>query len=293
MPTAKSTMILISGIAGLVVSLYGLYSAIFRSSPIWYSFFTVGSFLFFAPVSYWLRNDSFLHSVLRRPWLLGLLYLVFLGVTVLVEFYGRHVGNFWTYPSFDPAELILHVYLIGYPFALLSVIPLFEIVEHLISSGISRSSRPTTRRPPQTLYRLLFVGAAVVFVSSLASAYVVDHWTAELHFMAMIAAMFGLDLARNLVHQRSFLERILSGDYRYAIILPLASWVAAFLHEVPNTFANEWIYHNVPFTDRRILGVNALVFIAGWIFLTVVPVTIFRLFDASGRQANSRQKYRP
>jgi hypothetical protein len=285
MPKAKSMIILISGIVGLFVSLYGLYSAIFRSSQIWYSFFTVGSFLFFASVSYWLRKDSSLNSVLRKAWLLGLLYLVFLGITVLVEFYGRFVGSFWTYPYFDQGELILHVYLLGYPFAFLSVIPLFEIVEHLILSGISGPSKPAALRPPQTLYRLLCAGSAVIFVSSLVTAYFVEHWTAEFNFMAMIAGALGLDLVRTLVHQRSFIERILSGDYRYAIIVPLASWVAAFLHEVPNTFANEWIYHNVPFTDRRIFGVNAIVFIVGWLFLTVVPVTIFRLLDDASSPA--------
>ena len=286
MAKAKSTMILISGIVGLFVGMYGLYSAIFRSSPIWYSFFTVGSFLLFAPVSYRLRKDSLLHSVLRKPWLLGLLYLAFLSITALVEFYGRYAGNFWTYPYFDRGELILHVYLLGYPFAFLSVIPLFEIVEHLISSGISGFPKTALLRPSPILYRLLFVSSLLVCLSSLALAYFGSPWTAELNFMAMMAGTLGMDLVRAIVHQKSFLERLLSGDYRYAIIVPLASWIAAFLHEVPNTFAHEWIYHNVPFTDRRVFGVNVVVFIAGWLFLTVIPVTIFRLLDdASGRHA--------
>lgn len=279
-------LIVTSGIVGLFVGLYGLYSAIFRSSPTWYSFFTVGSLLFFAPLSYWLRKDSFLNSVLRKPWLLSLLYLAFLGITVLVEFYGRYVGNFWTYPYFDQSELILHVYLIGYPFALLSVIPLFEIVEHLISLCISSSHKTAALRPSLILYRLLFAASVLICLSSLSIAYFGGPWTAELNFMAMIAAALALDLVQTLVHQRSFFERVLSGDYRYLIIVPLASWIAAFLHEVPNTFANEWIYHNVPFTDRRVFGVNAVVFIAGWLFLTVVPIKIFRLFDeTSGRHA--------
>lgn len=277
-------MILISGIVGLVVSIYALYSAILLSSPTWYSFFTVGSFLFFAPVSYWLRKDSFLHSVLRKPSLLGFLYLAFVGIAVLVEFYGRNLGNLWGYPYFDQDELILHVYLLGYPFAALSVIPLFEIVEHLICSGISSPSKLAAPRPHLLLYRLLFAASVLIFLFSLARAYFGGPWAAELNFMAMIAGTLGMDLVRTFVHQRSFFERILSGDYRYAIIVPLASWVAAFLHEVPNTFASEWIYHNVPFTDRRIFGVNAVVFIAGWLFLTIIPVTIFRLLDnVSGR----------
>lgn len=285
-PIATNPLIMISGVVGLFLSLYGLYFAIFLANPIWYSYFTVGSFLCFTPVSYWHRKDSLLHSILRRPWLLGLLYVAFLGITVLVEFYGHYVGNFWTYPHFDQGDLILHVYLLGYPFAFLSVIPLFEIVEDLTVSGISMSSRRNVLQPPQILYRLMFAGSALVCVSALASAYLVERWTAELNFMAMIAGALALDLVRALVQQRSFIERVFSGDYRYAIIVPLASWIAAFLHEVPNTFAHEWIYHNVPFTDQQFFGVNAVVFTAGWLFLTAVPVTIFRLFeDACGRHA--------
>lgn len=286
MPKTKSMMISVSGIVGLFMSTYALYSAIFHSSRTWYSFFTVGSFLLFASVSYRLRKDSFLHSVLRTPLLLSLLYLAFVGIAVLVEFYGRNLSDLWSYPHFDPGELILHVYLLGYPFAFLSVIPLFEIVEHLISSGISSFPKPAALRPSPILHGLLFAVSVLVCLSSLAIASFGGPWTAELNFMAMIAATLALDLVQTFVHQRSFLERVVSGDYRYAIIVPLAAWVAAFLHEVPNTFAGEWIYHNVPFTGKRVFGVNAVVFFAGWLFLTIIPVTIFRLIDhISGKSA--------
>ncbi|OGK37750.1 hypothetical protein A3B02_00495 [Candidatus Roizmanbacteria bacterium RIFCSPLOWO2_01_FULL_42_14] len=48
--------------------------------------------------------------------------------------------------------------------------------------------------------------------------------------------------------------------------------VNAFVHEIPNTYAGEWIY-TIPFITSEIFGVNIVV-ILGWSLLLKIPFTI-------------------
>jgi hypothetical protein len=49
--------------------------------------------------------------------------------------------------------------------------------------------------------------------------------------------------------------------------------VNAFTHEVPNTFAWEWRYQNIPFTSLEILDVNVIILTIGWSYLTILGIS--------------------
>lgn len=102
------------GIIGLLLALYGIISAIFYSNVTWYSYFTIGSTFFLAYLNSKIKNKSiFEKSKIQIAKTYGL-YLI---ITILIEIVGRFLLHLWIYPSFNIAEQIIHVFLIGYPFA--------------------------------------------------------------------------------------------------------------------------------------------------------------------------------
>ncbi|RLE46731.1 hypothetical protein DRJ25_03750 [Candidatus Woesearchaeota archaeon] len=55
-----------------------------------------------------------------------------------------------------------------------------------------------------------------------------------------------------------------------ALAIGITSLINAFLHEVPNTFAHNWIY-TIPYIKLEILQINIVV-IVGWVILILLPV---------------------
>ena len=51
--------------------------------------------------------------------------------------------------------------------------------------------------------------------------------------------------------------------------------INAFVHEIPNTFAHEWVY-TIPGISYEIFGINIVV-IAGWSILVAVPFLVRRI----------------
>lgn len=66
--------------------------------------------------------------------------------------------------------------------------------------------------------------------------------------------------------------------------------VSGLIHEVPNTFSNEWVYQNIPFVSLEIWDVNILVLTAGWIYLTLVSIIGYGL--VVGGKENLLDKFR-
>jgi hypothetical protein len=52
----------------------------------------------------------------------------------------------------------------------------------------------------------------------------------------------------------------------------------ALVHELPNTYAWEWRYENLPFTSMTIFGVPLVILTVGWTYLTMLAISGNELF---------------
>jgi|APSaa5957512622_1039677.scaffolds.fasta_scaffold52954_1 hypothetical protein len=75
------------------------------------------------------------------------------------------------------------------------------------------------------------------------------------------------------IHESFKLIKIKVGLLPLAMIL--TTLINAFVHEIPNTFAHEWVY-NIPYFTLEILQINVIV-IVGWIILISVPLITKRI----------------
>lgn len=55
-------------------------------------------------------------------------------LTILIEIIGRFILNLWNYPSFNLTDKIIHVFLIGYPFAFFSIHESIKLIRKKIKS---------------------------------------------------------------------------------------------------------------------------------------------------------------
>jgi hypothetical protein len=182
------------GIIGLFLAIYGIASAILYSNVTWYSYFVVGVTFFFAWINQILKNDSLFEK--SKIYLLKT-YGLYLFFTILIEIIGRFILNFWNYPSFNLTDKVIHVFLIGYPFAFFSIYESFKLIRKKVPS--------------------------------------------------------------------------------LTVTIILATLINAFVHELPNIFAWEWVY-TIPYITFEILQIN-IVIIVGWFVLITVPLITKRLLE--------------
>jgi len=179
----------IVGIIGLILAVYGVVSAILYSNVTGYSYFVIGGTFFLTWINQILKNDSLLEK--SKVYLLKTygLYLLF---TILIEIVGRFILNFWHYPSFNFTDKVIHVFLIGYPFAFFFIHESLKLIRKKVPS--------------------------------------------------------------------------------LAVTIILATLINAFIHEIPNIFAEEWIY-TIPYVTFEILQINIVIIISWFILITIPLIT--------------------
>lgn len=180
------------GIIGLLLAIYGVASAIWYSNVTWYSYLVIGITFFLAWINKILKNESLFEK--SKIYLLKT-YGVYLFFTILIEIIGRFILNLWNYPSFNLTDKVIHVFLIGYPFAFFSIHESLKLIRKKVPS--------------------------------------------------------------------------------LPVTIILATLINAFVHEIPNTFAWQWVY-TIPYVTIEILQINIIVII-GWFILIVIPLITKRI----------------
>lgn len=270
-------------VSGFFLSCYGIYSAIQYSNIYWYSYFVLGSFFFFDYLDFKLKNTSTLRRLFTGEKTIFFIYMSYIVITlVLDKIYGLWIANNWIFPHFNFLEDVIHVIIIGYPFAFFSVYEMFMVFDTLISRipVIKKTNRYVNSRSNFKSKSCLFllILSATFLIFPILNFYINNNaYANKIVFFAALMNIFLFDYINYLISKNSILFNILSGNYKLIISLFITIVVAAFLHEVPNTFALEWVYQNIPFTQFKILDVNILVLTFGWIFLVIVPITLYRL----------------
>ncbi|MBI2672185.1 hypothetical protein HYX16_04590 [Candidatus Woesearchaeota archaeon] len=185
----------IFGVLSLIITGYGLISAVLLKSPYWYSFFVLGGTFLLGYVNYYKKNKTIFYNLLKKKKRIIKIYFIYLILAVIIDLLGRFLFNFWNYPSYDLFDYILNVLVVGYPFA------------------------------------FFFVYETYIFI--------IKEIKSEIHPIVLTIILNGL------------------------------------LHEIPNTFAWEWVY-TFPFFALEIFKVPVIVLTLGWFILVYIPVIVER-----------------
>jgi len=116
----QEEIIVLCGLIGLILTTIGLIAAFIFHFKAWYSFFVIGTTLFFSFINYLLKKKTSIYLLLNNKNKIIKQYLKYFLAGLVIDRIGRFL-LFWHYPSFGLFEEIIHVYIIGYPIALFSI----------------------------------------------------------------------------------------------------------------------------------------------------------------------------
>jgi hypothetical protein len=273
----------ITGLIGCVLVGYGLFAALINGSPYWYSYFVSGLFLLLDRCDARLNHDSNLTRLFNQNWHTPVYtYLVYLaGALILDLLLGSHIGNLWVYPQFDRTERLINVILIGYPLAFFSCAALYRVLFKLLDDYHTN----LVQDKHKTIIDLKALGNIILFITIIATCFPILYFFifGKMHIQGItiiccLLGIFSLSPITLLLRQDSLLERILNTDCSALIALLISIPLNALTHELPNTFAREWHYQNMPFTSLEILGIPVIILTVGWTYLTIFGISGNELF---------------
>ena len=273
--TDKKILWIFVAIFGFFVTLFSLHLAINIGFGAWYTPFVIGSYCLFGAVTKLFYNNSTLSLLACKPlkWFQLYLFIVLMGF--ITEVLGRKIGNFWVYPYFDFKDIVIHVWLIGYPLALFSAIESYWCFLYIAKSlsKLSRLNKPTFV-PIKISY--FVVALSLILIASLIMLYFLEitKLTTISLFSLLIVLPFFFDSIANIFKKPSLLH-FNSNIFIRALVI--VAPIIGMLHEIPNTYVGEWIYQNVPFTSFELFNVNVLVLTLGWFYLVLMPLSICHL----------------
>lgn len=259
----------IFGVAGLILLLFSIISAIFFRYSSYYAIFIIGWFLFFDYLSLSKKSsvvDFFMNNGLK-------FFIVIFSIDILLGFladyvYGREIASLWTYPSYNTTNYFL-LYFIIYPVGALGMYSAYSFVSSFIVKKNSRY-RVNSRY-------FLWVGM-ILFITPILNYFLMDNKHANyISPIAFFAGIFVFDYIATRFGGNSFIISL--SNKRIFLAILATSILGAMLHEYPNLFAKEWQYANLPLTNASLFNIP-LVVMAGWIVLTMISVSFFNMVKA-------------
>ena len=268
---------------GFATFCYGIYSAVFEANPYWYSYFVIGYFLLFDRLDMLLNNESNLTRLIGKNWRTPIFtYFTYVAFAILIDLLlGRFLSDMWVYPHFDEFDEIIHVIVIGYPLGLFSCSAFFRVLYSIFRRFYSSHSRPpmVEQRYARQIAKVLLLGSILSISLPFANfVFFNNKWVHEFMVICLVMGMFSISPVALLLYLPSFLGRILNRDWSTIASLIVTIPVSALINEIPNTYAWEWRYQNLPFTSLEILDVNILILTLGWSYLTIFGVSTNDLF---------------
>ena len=127
----------ILGVASFIIVIYGIFSAINSKNIFWYSYFLLGGTFFIAYINFNLKNDSLIKRFRKNKLKEIKNYFYYIFIAMLIEIIGRHILNLWSYPNYNTLNIIINVFIIGYPMALFFVYESFILINKYFSFNIS------------------------------------------------------------------------------------------------------------------------------------------------------------
>lgn len=259
------------------MALYGVFSAIKQNNVYWYSYFVVGVFFICDYIDYLVRKKSILSLVFdKKASKFILIYSLFVLFTIFCEIYGRIIGNMWYYPNFGSIDLIIHVFLIGYPFGAFSVVALYNVFIDFSRRIFKHKTNYNFAEKLMNKLSPFFLSLSVLVFVILVIYYIYSgSLNSKIMFLAILW-LLGIEAIRFKIKRQSILYEIFAGNYSVLFSIIITVVISGFIHEVPNTFSYEWVYQNTPFINYEIWDVNLLVLTAGWLYLTVASIDLYK-----------------
>lgn len=184
---------------------------------------------------------------------------------------GLTLTELWRYNYNSLPQYIL-LYLWIYPICLLIMALTYIISLDLLNIKFKKSKE----KEPNLKDEFVFVLFCFVFVIAtfVYSSIVGKYYLGFLLFGTVMALIY---LLLNVYIEKrkglTFFNLLHKEPLKVALAAIMSTYSMAFLHEIPNIVAEQWVYQNLPLMDITIIKIPIFV-LAGWIILLLIPLSV-------------------
>lgn len=261
---------------GFFLVAFGIIASIFFHFYFWYTFYLVGAFMFFGSLNYKTHAPSVYAYLLKNQWkhfltMYGLALLIGLVVDI---FYGRTFSSLWYYPHLNGFWNFFFPVFLYYPFGAFQVYEIFYAIRHVCQRYLSAKQmhKISYRTKELIINALIIIGILGIILPPLNYLLNGNRYANELMTVVIMLTPFFIDAVIYKRNKTSIFFDFLQGKPFMVATMVLAWLTCVLLTEFPNTFSYEWIYINIPFIQKEILGINVMIFTFGWFSLVFMPV---------------------
>lgn len=245
---------------GLFIVVFSLVLAfVFRYNH-FYEFLLVGLFLIFY------------HS-LPQAKISSNTYFKLYGAGIIAGFildfvFGLKIGNVWYYNYSELWEYTL-LYLLVYPLGGIVMLQTYLFFENWF-----HIKTPRVRNVPINRWGIVSILLLAVAVILLLFGQRILYFGYLICTVIALSIIFYMNYLSERINKISYFRCLLLLPIDYLLITLLTTYFQAFIHEIPNVFARQWVYQNMPFESLMIFDIPTGVLV-GWILLTVGPVSLY------------------
>lgn len=183
---------------------------------------------------------------------------------------GIWLCKLWSYPSYNFLNYV-NLYLLIYPLGGMVMVYSFAFIEKIFGSRIIETKRSYLFSKKFSL--IIGILGVVLLIFSIFSSLIYRGFFIYLFggfFVLGFMSYFTLRIRKDDLVERMFIKPV-----KYLILILVVAYTQGFLHEFPNVFAKEWVYHNFPYESVTFFNIPVTVLFFGWIALVVGPYMIF------------------
>jgi len=252
--------------AGSVLFIVSYFLAIYLQYSQFYTILLFGIFFILKGAYHLRKKREFINF---KEFLV--LYLTFFVSGIIIDLViGIWLAKLWYYPAYTLINYF-NLYLIIYPLGGFVMIYSFALIEAIFV----HRPKPSKIAHEHSI-KISLILSALAFVSFILSLIIIIEFKgffAITFFLIFSIALLNYFTLR--IKKSNMLERLHIKTFKYGVLILSVAYIQGVIHEWPNIYAREWIYQNMPLSEVTFLGIPVLILFFGWLFLLVVPYTIF------------------
>lgn len=235
-----------------------------------YLILVIGNFLVYNSL-YYLLNKKYLLNL--KSWIKFYIALIPGGI-IADMFMGRILSSLHYYPFYGSINYLI-LFLIIYPLGGIILVYCYSLIKGLFKNHKEKEVRLSLAR------NILIIGLFVsLFLIPITLVYKesISFFGFWIFTWITLTILFLINLINFFISKNCLIKEIISLKWPAVSSVIITMFFNGFLHEIPNTFAWEWIYCKNCFpTNIMLLQIPLWVITLGWLGMTIILVSYFQL----------------
>jgi len=255
---------------GIILIVVSYFLAIVKNFHYFYSILVIGNFLLYNSLYYLFNKKYFLNL---KSWVKFYLALIPIGI-IADMFMARMLSKLHHYPFYGPINYVI-LYLVIYPLGGLILVYCYFLIKSLFKNQKNKKINSGLIKNVLIIGLILFIFLVLITLIYRKSMPLFGFW---IFAWPTFAGFFLTNLINFSISKNCLIGEIISLQRSVILSIIFTMFFNCFLHEIPNTFVYEWVYHqNFPLMNIMIFRIPLLVIILGWLAMTIITVSYFQL----------------